>query len=253
MFANKLSETIIRNRNKHIYITDTLLQYALKNFPFEKVLIASKLSYCVEHAYWCIDDLVDMEFQKKEKYRTLFSQLWFIRLFHYNLLNLDITIENKKEILDKIINVEKELWLLADREEEAKQTAKNDIEKAIYSVLYGKSFHAEIYVIIFNIILETDKFKAYLFYRMIELLYKDILEKDILEDTRYNNLSVGTLILNKLKNKEIYNEESIELIKKISNKLYDRIKEPYFKSKAKKTIEDLSQYLKKLNFYEYIK
>lgn len=236
MFANKLSEIITRNRSKHIYITDTLLRYAMKNYPSKKVLMASKLSYCVEHAYWCMDDLIDMEFQKKEKYWTLFSQLWFMRLFHNNLLDLDITIEKKKEILNKIISVEKELWLLAEREEEAKQMAKKDIEKAIYSVLYGKSFHAKIYVTIFNTILDTQKFETYIPYRMLELLLKDFTSQDIEEDTKYKNISAATLVLHK--------DKILSSVNKIGKKIYDEIDEPYFKPMAKNILNNITPTLK---------
>lgn len=251
LFDN-LSKSLVRNRNKHIYITDTLLDYAKKNYSLRDIILPARLCYSIEHSYWCVDDLADMDFEKKERYWVIFSQLWFRRLFNFKLIDSTLSIEEKKEVLNAINVVEDELWLLAEREEESRKLSERDLEKAIINVLFGKSFHGKIYVQIFNVLLKTDKFNSYIKYRMVELLYKDLSDKDILEDLTYNNLSVGTLIIGSIKRGEIKSKEVSRLINKIAESLFNEIDEDYFKEKIIKVINQSKSYLEKLDFSKYV-
>ncbi len=253
MLSNELSNIIVKNRSKHIYITDTLLHYALKKFPLKKVLYTSRLCYYLEHTYWCIDDLVDTNLQKQEVYWRLFTQLKFTRLFYDNLMNLDISTKQKIELLDDLKSTEIDLWQLIEKEKEAKSMVKKDLEEAIYYILYGKGFHARIYITIFNKLLDTQQFNLYLPYRMLELLQKDLTIQDIEEDIIYNNSSTINLLLNKMKMDNSSQEELFEGIINVSKKLYNQIEDPYFKLKAKNILKKLDRSLKTLSLSKYYK
>ena len=250
-----LEEHEENNKKKHIFITNELYRYGkflleqgkLENRNEEILEKARNISYWLENSYWKRDDMIDIEYDKLNRYWTLFAEYWFTRKFFERLLENS---RNSKEAIDLLNNIKKSelnLWKLVFYEKKVKELMYRSPKEAILILQNARGFHSQIYIDIFNYFLDTNQFNNYRPFRELELLSKDFDESDIKEDFKNNNLSAAVILYKNMKKNNIDTENAVALIKNVGETILQKLdkKEKYFYKKGEKLLNKLPIKVKK--------
>ncbi len=250
-----LDENEKKNKEKHIFITDELYSYGkfllehgeLENGNEELLEKARDISYWLENSYWERDDMIDIEYNKLDRYWALFAEYWFTRRFFEKLLENSNSCEEALSLLESIKESELKLWGLALHEKKARELMYSSPGEAILILQSARGFHSQIYIDIFNYFLDTNQFNNYRPFRELELLSKDFDEDDIREDLENNNLSAAVILYENMKKGYINLEEAVVLIENVGDTILQEIneKENYFYKKGRKLLEELPTKAKK--------
>ena len=162
-----------KNEIKHIFITDNLYSYGKFLLDqgklegdtrlLEKV---KEISYWLENSYWERDDMIDVEYEKLDRYWSLFAEYRFTRKFFKKLLENSSSCKEALSLLERIEESELELWGLALQEKKARELMYSSPREAILTLQNARGAHSQIYIDIFNHFLKTNLFDNYRHFRV---------------------------------------------------------------------------------------